>query len=132
MAKDLRDIARQNHHEHIKTHQRCLEVINKIPLNKILLIRATAYSSYRWRDSDMIVKPIKFNLDTLRCRVLAIELQTSASELMQQNLKVAIEAIRYSNIRSWREFDRQDAPLYINWYARSYEFNKMAFDKETL
>lgn len=123
----------------ITEHQHALDTIKSIPTDKMLhIVRPTFTVEIRnvrpthttWIDGGWIVIPRKWNLDSLRCHVLAIEYPGfDANKIVTDPNGTFLDAIRFLDIRSWHLFNPNDAGLYVNWAALSEDFKRIAFNK---
>jgi len=123
----------------ITEHQHALDMIKSIPTDKTLHIVRPVFTVERidrnhahteWKDGGWIVIPRKWNLDSLRCHILAIEYPGfDANKIVTDSNKTFLDAIRFLDIRSWHLFNPNDAGLYVNWAALSEDFKHMVFGK---
>lgn len=143
MRKDSRQKVIENYEHRIRKYQRDLEIIKALPLKKILhisyptchkyLVNGKIESSLSY--GGYVVVPLKFNLNTIRCHVLAIELPCWDSEKINNCIrerkdantlkKYTYHSYRFMAIKSWKEFDVQDSGLYVNWAYLSEEIKAL-------
>jgi hypothetical protein len=139
MAKrDGRLKAMSSYEQKIAEHQRALEVIKTIPLNKVLHITRPLYVQKNtnkrnqcWETHGTILIPRVWNADSIRCHILAVEPQSFAADQLNKfdaRCESVVSAVRFLDIKSWKLFDKEDAGLYVNWAALSRDFKSIAFD----
>jgi hypothetical protein len=134
--KDGRVAAIRNYEQKILDHQQALELIRDIRLDKILHIvyptwskecKNSVWSKSGYHDGGYIVIPRAWNVDSLRCQVLAIELPShEADGITDHPDTVPLKAVRFLSIRSWKLFNKEDAGLYVNW-TLTQDFKEIAY-----
>ena len=120
----------------IMEHQRALETIKHIPTDKVLHVIRKIYCqtgsrTHRFEDCGTILIARSWNIDSLRCHILAVEKPSHAASRLiavdQVNQSI-ISSVRFLDFKTWKMFDKEDAGLYVNWAALSKDFKQLAYD----
>jgi len=139
MRRDGRTRAIEYYEKKVKEHLTALEIIKSIPMNKVLHITTrqcllqdlTSYKKVGKVAGGKVVIPLTWNGDSIRCQVLAVEHLCYDSRAILEKVKRGDDCkdpIRFLEFLNWKEFNKNDAGLYVNWVAITPEFKRIAFD----
>jgi hypothetical protein len=93
---------------------------------------ATTRNKY-WVDSGTILIPRVWNADSIRCEILAYEHKSYPGEILtkaDEKGETELCAVRFQDIKSWKEFNVNDSPLYVNWAVMTRKFKNLAFNAQ--
>lgn len=120
--------------EKMESYKRACEMAEVFPMGELLLVKARlkvySFSLYRtWitKVTDLIVTPIHFNSDSVRCILWAQEDDSwEISNIKEQRLE-SLRMLRFLEIVSYRPWELKDAARSINYCYQSQAYKRLAY-----
>lgn len=127
------------HERIIAQSQQFIEFIRKVPLNKLIAlichtrpINDSAFSHMgRKEDIHCVCKVIGFNKESIRIRLIAVEKIFYPLNCIEWSISQGRETtdlhIKMRDIKNftWKEINKKDLPLYINYELKTCLFDAM-------
>lgn len=113
------------------------EVIAGIPLGEMLYVKTElkVYADNNQRgwalkDTGLIITPIIFNSDSVRCILWAQQYDSWESRQIMAGRSESVRMVRFLDIRSYRAWEPKDAARTVNFHYQSQGYKRLAYGCE--
>jgi hypothetical protein len=118
----------------MESYKKACEMAESFPMGELLLVKARlkVYSSppnptWITKVTDLIVTPILFNSDSVRCILWAQEDDSWEITTIKNQRLESLRMLRFLEIVSYRSWEPKDAARSINYCYQSKAYKRLAY-----